>query len=144
MFLKRNPVSVNMVTPIILFELKKQQDEGKVIPIEESWMLLNETQAVYLHIHSDGKDSYYEQIKETIETLLNKYELSFVLNRSKIKEYIDNFVSEKDFKKIVTNIKDEVENKKITEEHYEIPENLKFKNIAEKQLISQIFNKDNY
>lgn len=139
---KKNKVGVNMVTPIILLELKKQQDNGRLIPIEESWVLLNETQAVYIYINSRENNDYYENLKKNIQELLKKYELSFVLEIEKLNEYVENFLSEKEVKKNTTLIVNELEKTESKTEFYYFSKNVKLKNIAEIQLMRQIFSID--
>ena len=83
-------IGADSIMPIILFELNERKKQGVDVDLAEAYVLLNDTQALYLAIAENNRDhatGHYAHIEPKIRALLRKYKLSWVLDSAQLKDY---------------------------------------------------------
>lgn len=91
------PAGPDLVMPIILCELDKRMREGTFVDLAEAYALLNDTQAVWINIQSHARDPYYSEIAPKIKSLLQKYDIQWVLNPDAVQTYVREYLDQMEF-----------------------------------------------
>lgn len=106
--MKKAKINCDTIYPVLIRELEKVQTSGTLIPLIESQLMLKETSAVWLYenLTFQDREDYWDSVKETLYSLLGKYDLTWVMNLEKITEYCNQFLDDLGFKEISYSIED--------------------------------------
>lgn len=107
---KLNTIGSDTIKPIILRELRHLMTTGRV-DLAEAYTLLDITPALYLS-RAEGNNTstyyntsaYYAEIEPKILTLLAKYNVSWVLDRTSLREYVIKFLTGLGFKQVADDL----------------------------------------
>ncbi len=93
-------IGCNTVMPVILRELHAKKLQGVDVDLAEAYMLLNDTQALYITLLTKENNLYYQHIEPTIRAVLDKYGLLWVLSPVRLSEYCTQFLVAMEFRSL--------------------------------------------
>lgn len=88
-----NHIGADTIMPILLRELSPKIHTVKDANLMECYMLLNNVQAYFIEM-CQAEQGFYSSHKDTYLSVLEKYGLSWVLNRGKLEAYAKDFLKE--------------------------------------------------
>lgn len=106
-FYRLKTIGADVIMPIIMFELNERKKSGVDVDIAEAYVLLNDTQALYLAIAENKRNratGYYAEVEPNIRALLRKYKLQWTLDKAQLHDYAVNYLVARQFRLIAGNV----------------------------------------